>query len=213
MKIAYVFFNGELEGSITYFKNLLLKEKGDLYCADGGAFHLEKLKIFPLEIWGDLDSVSEEILKKYRDNGVKIKKFPRDKDFTDGELILQHLVDKNYDEIRIISGLGGRIDHTLTNLNLIFKFKNILFLTEKEKIFSIDGEKILENIKGKTISFVPFSEKVEELTLKGFKYPLEKYTLHQGDSICMSNIVIEDRCEISFSKGKLMGIVLNEEII
>lgn len=212
MKIAYVFFNGELEGDINYFKNLLYKEKGDIYCADGGAFHLESLDLLPLEIWGDLDSVSEKILEKYIKNNVIIKKFPKDKDFTDGELILQYLVDKNYDEIRIISGIGGRIDHTLTNLNLIFKFKNILFLTEKEKIFAIDSKKKLENIKGKTVSFVPFSEKVEKLTLKGFKYPLDNYTLHQGDSICMSNIAVENICEISFSKGKLMGIILNKEV-
>ena len=33
MKIAYVFFNGELEGRVEYFKDLLLKEKGDIYCA------------------------------------------------------------------------------------------------------------------------------------------------------------------------------------
>lgn len=212
MKIAYVFFNGELEGRVEYFKDLLLKENGDIYCADGGALHLEKLEIFPLEIWGDLDSVSEEILKKYSINNVIIKKFPKDKDFTDGELVLQHLMDKGYDEIRIIGGLGGRIDHALTNLNLIFKFKNTIFLTEKEKIFSIEREKKIEGAKGKTISFVPFSEKVENLTLKGFKYPLNKYTLHQGDSICMSNIAVEEGCEVSFSTGKLMGIILNEEI-
>ena len=92
MKIAYVFFNGELEGRVEYFKDLLLKEKGDIYCADGGALHLEKLGILPLEIWGDLDSVSEEILEKYSINNVVIKRFPKDKDFTDGELVLQHLV-------------------------------------------------------------------------------------------------------------------------
>ena len=212
MKIAYVFFNGELEGRVEYFKDLLLKENGDIYCADGGALHLEKLEIFPLEIWGDLDSISEEILKKYSINNVIIKRFPKDKDFTDGELVLQHLMDKGYDEIRIIGGLGGRIDHALTNLNLIFKFKNTIFLTEKEKIFSIEREKKIEGAKGKTISFVPFSEKVENLTLKGFKYPLNKYTLHQGDSICMSNIAVKERCEVSFSAGKLMGIILNEEI-
>ena len=212
MKIAYVFFNGELEGRVEYFKDLLLKEKGDIYCADGGALHLEKLGVFPLEIWGDLDSVSEEILEKYSINNIVIKRFPKDKDFTDGELVLQHLVDKGYDEIRIIGGLGGRIDHALTNLNLIFKFKNTIFLTEKEKIFSIEKKKKIEGAKGKTISFVPFSEEVEDLTLKGFKYPLNKYILHQGDSICMSNIAVEERCEVSFSTGKLMGIILNEEI-
>ena len=210
MKIAYVFFNGQLEGSKEFYTKLINEKKGDIYCADGGANHLEALGIFPLEIWGDLDSVTKEIIEKYRNNNVRIKKFPKDKDYTDGELILQHISKLNYDEIIIIGGLGGRIDHLLTNLNLIFKFKNLKFVTEKERIFSIEKKAELTGLRGKTISFVPFSEKVEGLTLEGFKYPLNKYILHQGDSICMSNIAVDDICKVTFDTGKLMGIILNK---
>ena len=210
MKIAYVFFNGQLEGSREFYIKLINEKKGDIYCADGGANHLEALGIFPLEIWGDLDSVTKEIIEKYRNNNVRIKKFPKDKDYTDGELILQHISKLNYDEIIIIGGLGGRIDHLLTNLNLIFKFKNLKFVTEKERIFSIEKKAELTGLRGKTISFVPFSEKVEGLTLEGFKYPLNKYILHQGDSICMSNIAVDDICKVTFDTGKLMGIILNK---
>ncbi|WP_176893238.1 thiamine diphosphokinase [Fusobacterium varium] len=210
MKIAYVFFNGQLEGSKEFYTKLINEKKGDIYCADGGANHLEFLNILPLEIWGDLDSVTKEIIEKYRINNVTIKKFPKDKDYTDGELILQHISKMGYDKIVVIGGLGGRIDHSLTNLNLIFKFKNLMFVTEKERIFSIEKKAELTELNGKTISFVPFSEKVEGLTLEGFKYPLNKYTLHQGDSICMSNIAIEDICKVTFDTGKLMGIVLSE---
>ncbi len=210
MKTAYVFFNGQLEGSREFYIKLIDEKKGDIYCADGGANHLEALGIFPLEIWGDLDSVTKEIIEKYRNNNVRIKKFPKDKDYTDGELILQHISKLNYNEIIIIGGLGGRIDHLLTNLNLIFKFKNLKFVTEKERIFSIEKKAELTGLRGKTISFVPFSEKVEGLTLEGFKYPLNKYILHQGDSICMSNIAVDDICKVTFDTGKLMGIILNK---
>ena len=210
MKTAYVFFNGQLEGSREFYIKLIDEKRGDIYCADGGANHLEALGIFPLEIWGDLDSVTKEIIEKYRNNNVRIKKFPKDKDYTDGELILQHISKLNYDEIIIIGGLGGRIDHLLTNLNLIFKFKNLKFVTEKERIFSIEKKAELTGLRGKTISFVPFSEKVEGLTLEGFKYPLNKYILHQGDSICMSNIAVDDICKVTFDTGKLMGIILNK---
>lgn len=208
MRRAYIFFNGELLGSKEFYLTLLEREEGDIYCADGGANLLEKLGIFPREIWGDLDSVSEEILQKYEEVGVGIKRFPKEKDFTDGELVLQYVTEKEYDKIVIIGGLGGRKDHELTNLNLIFKFKKLSFITEQEEIFEIEKDKVILFQKGKTISFVPFSEKVEGLTLKGVKYPLDKYTLHRGDSICMSNIIEEDRCEISFEKGKLLGILV-----
>ncbi len=37
MKIAYLFFNGQLRGSKKFYSNLIEKQKGDIYCADGGA--------------------------------------------------------------------------------------------------------------------------------------------------------------------------------
>ena len=208
MKRAYIFFNGELLGSKDYYLELLKRDNGDIYCADGGANLLEKLGILPMEIWGDFDSVSPEILDRYSESGVIIKKFPKDKDFTDGELILKYITEKAYDEIVVIGGLGGRKDHELTNLNLMFKFKNLTFITEREEIFAIDRKREFIGEKGKTISFVPFSERVEGVTLKGFKYPLNNYTLYQGDTICMSNIAIEDRATINFKMGKLLGIII-----
>lgn len=208
MKRAYIFFNGELLGSKDYYLELLKRDSGDIYCADGGANLLEELGILPMEIWGDFDSVSPGILDRYSESGVIIKKFPKDKDFTDGELILKYITEKAYDEIVVIGGLGGRKDHELTNLNLMFKFKNLTFITEREEIFAIDRKREFIGEKGKTISFVPFSERVEGVTLKGFKYPLNNYTLYQGDTICMSNIAIEDRATINFKMGKLLGIII-----
>lgn len=208
MKRAYIFFNGELLGSKDYYLELLKRDSGDIYCADGGANLLEELGILPMEIWGDFDSVSSGILDRYSESGVIIKKFPKDKDFTDGELILKYITEKGYDEIVVIGGLGGRKDHELTNLNLMFKFKNLTFITEREEIFAIDRKREFIGEKGKTISFVPFSERVEGVTLKGFKYPLNNYTLYQGDTICMSNIAIEDRATINFKMGKLLGIII-----
>lgn len=208
MKIAYVFFNGELLGDKKYYLDFFRKYPGDFYCADGGANHMDSLGIYPKEIWGDLDSVSEEILKKYREKDVIIKQFSRDKDFTDGELILRYVSEKSYDKIIVIGGLGGRKDHELSNINLLFLFDNLSFLSEEEELFSIKNSLKLTNIKGKTVSFIPFSQEVTNLTLKGFKFPLDNYLLKQGSSICMSNIVIEDECEVNFQSGRLVGVIV-----
>ena len=50
MKIAYVFFYGELLGSKEYYLKVLNENIGDIYCADGGAYLLEKLDLIPKEI-------------------------------------------------------------------------------------------------------------------------------------------------------------------
>lgn len=209
MKIAYVFFNGDLNGSQDFFKNFIKNNNGDIYVADGGANLLNKLDLIPLELWGDLDSIDEKILRHYKNNNVIIKIFPKEKDYTDGDIILDYIDKKNYDMVIVIGALGGRKDHELTNINLLFKYKNIRFLTEKETIFNIEKECLLEDMKNKIVSFIPMTDEVKNLTLKGFKYNLQNYNLKRGDSICMSNTVEENLSYISFEKGKLLGVKLN----
>lgn len=169
--------------------------------------HAYKLKKIPLEIMGDMDSVSEEVLDYYQKKGTVLKKFPKDKDFTDGEIILEYLNSKDYSKIIVFAAMGGRTDHMLTNLNLLFKYKKAVFVSEKEDMFTVDRHFKFENKNGNEVSFIPFSEEVEGLTLRGFKFPLDKYRLKRGSSVCMSNIILEKTAEVSFEKGSLLCVI------
>jgi len=203
-KKAYIFLSGEAGGSIEYYKKLIGKE--DIYCADGGANLVSELGLLPKEIWGDMDSVRRDILEKFQDMGTLVKKFSADKDFTDGELIMEYVSSKDYDEIHVIGGFGGRIDHSLTNTNLLFKYEGIKFITEREEVFSIDKRTELSYPAGTVVSFVPFTDEVVGITLEGFKFPLNNYTLKRGESICMSNVIL-DRGRIVFKNGKVLCVV------
>lgn len=203
-KRAYVFLSGEAGGSVEYYKNLV--EGEDIYCGDGGANLVDEIGLYPKEIWGDMDSVREEILRKFIDRGTQVKRFSADKDFTDGELILEYVSSMDYDEIHVIGGFGGRIDHSLTNTNLLFKYRRLKFITEMEEVFAIESSTELDYPSGTTVSFVPFTDEVVELTLCGFKFPLEGYTLKRGESICMSNVILQ-RGRVVFKSGKLLCVV------
>lgn len=207
MKVAYVFFNGALLGKKEFYKNFIKNEAGDVYCADGGANISFSLNIMPLEIWGDLDSIDENVLKSYISNGVKIKKFPIEKDSTDSELLINYLLEKKYEKIYCIAGLGGDIDHELTNLNLCFKYKNLYFLSQKNLIFSIDKNYDFKNMKNKKISFIIYSDRIKKLNLHGFKYEVDNLDLFRGDSRCMSNIISENNANINFESGKVLAIL------
>ncbi|MGL4403281.1 MAG: thiamine diphosphokinase [Fusobacteriaceae bacterium] len=208
-KIAYVFLNGEIEGSLSFFRRHMEKNPGDIYCADGGYSHCEVLEKEPLEIWGDMDSVDSFKLKNIQEKGVVLRMFSKDKNFTDGELLLEHLYSECYEKIYIIGGLGGDRAHELTNLNLIMKYPNLIFITEKETIFSVEKQCVIEGRKDSEISFIPMSEKVKNLTLRGFRYPLKDYSLKKWESICMSNVIEENSCSVTFDRGVLLGILKN----
>lgn len=205
-KRAFVFFNGVMEWENPYYKKLLENEK-NIYCADGGTKYALDMGVVPLEIWGDLDSLDKSYIEKAKELNVKILKFNADKDFTDGELIVKYLSEKDFDKIYILGGLGGRTDHFLTNLNIVFKYDNVIFLDEKEIIFRVEDEMEIKNRKNHTISFIPMSSEVNDIYLEGFKYPLNGYNLKIGESICNSNVIVEDLAKVRFSSGKLLGVL------
>ena len=206
---AYVFLNGVMDSKNLFYKEIL-KDKKNIFCADGGLKYALSVGVVPLEIWGDLDSVDKSLVKKAEKMGSRVIEFDSRKDFTDGELIISEMEKRGFEKIVVLGGLGGRTDHLLTNLNLLFKFKNVVFLSEKEKIFKVEKKMTIENEEGKTISFIPMSDTVEEITLTGFEYPLNKYTVKRGESICTSNIVRKSCAVIEFKEGKLLGIIENK---
>lgn len=206
MTKAFIFLNGDFPNCKDFYNNLNI-DTNHLFCADGGAKKALELNYIPKEVWGDFDSLEQTYIDLLKNKNVIIKKFNKDKDFTDGELLISYVKTLNYDEIYVIGGFGGRIDHTLTNINLIFKYSNIVFIDKHEKLFLVPSNFILKNNLNRRISFIPFSDTIENLTLEGFLYPLKNHTLKRGDSTCLSNIITTERASISFSSGKLLGVL------
>jgi thiamine pyrophosphokinase len=201
---AIIFLSGDLNIGEKFYRDINYLEY-DIYCADGGANYAYDLGVIQKIILGDLDSIEKKVREYYKKIEVIFKKFSRDKDFTDGELILEEIQDK-YEEILILGGLGGRTDHFLTNLNLLEKYPKAYFENEKEKIMFIPKKVELRESIGKTISFIPLTE-IKELTLEGFKYEVKKTSFRRASSLCMSNIITKKHAQIQYKEGSILGIV------
>lgn len=89
------------------------------------SFLIIQIKDFPDYIIGDLDSAKTEVLDYFEEKGTKIKKSPC-QDSTDLEKVLTLFQEdiltkdeyKSHDiRFMVLGGLGGRMDHTLTNLS------------------------------------------------------------------------------------------------
>ena len=206
MKIAYLFLNGELRGDKNFYLDFIKNHKGDIYCADGGANFCYELTLIPKEIYGDFDSIKNDVKEFYQEKNVKFIKFKIEKDYTDSELVLNEIQNK-YDVIYCIAGLGGSIDHELTNINLLDKYSNLIFISEKEKIFKIDSDSKFNDMINTKISFVIFSDEVKALTLKGFKYNIENLDIKKGEARCISNIIIENEANLSIKSGSLLCVI------
>ena len=217
MKKYVIFLNGEYNYSQKFMDNLILDDTL-CFCADGGVNFIYKYGKIPEIIIGDLDSIEKKVLDYYEKKNVLIKKFPRDKDFTDFELILAEIENfkkngksknKDLEKIFVVGGLGKRIDMTLNNLFLMERYKNLVFLSENEEIFYAEKSFALKNKKGYEFSIIPISENIEKLTLKGFKFEIDKVDVERKSSRLVSNVVTEELCKVDFEKGKMLIILRN----
>lgn len=88
-----------------------------LLAADSGARHALALDL-PLELWlGDFDSSPPWLQKALP---APKEALPREKDLTDGEALVRRALDLGAEEVLLLGGVGGRLDHTLAHLELGF---------------------------------------------------------------------------------------------
>ena len=67
----------------------------------------------------------------------------------------------------------------------------------------IKGHKVLDKatVFGKYMSLIPASMELSGITLEGFKYPLNHAFTHFGESLCVSNEIVEDVGRITIEEG------------
>lgn len=103
-------------GAGDYYGNEGLPAAGDcVIAADGGADRASLAGVTPDLIIGDFDSIGPRPAPP----GTDICRLPADKDDTDMLAAAKIGWQRGYIRFRIYGGLGGRIDHTLANLNLL----------------------------------------------------------------------------------------------
>lgn len=180
-------------------------------CADGGLEKAEYLNLSPNIIIGDLDSVNAFVLKKYRDMDIEIVKYPAEKNFTDMELAIEYAVDKGYKDIVLIGATGSRLDHTVANTLLIEAY-----FKKGVKIKIIDNNNLVQIVTNKMeikykqnyfVSIIPTTDRIEGITLEGFKYPLNNVNVNRGSTLCISNQIIEEKGIITLNKGNALVFV------
>lgn len=196
-------------GSITDYTFIIeeLKPNDYIICADGGLKHINILNIKPNVLIGDFDSNELEL-----PNGIEAIKYPPEKDETDTMLAAKLALERGYKDIIIYGGLGGRFDHSLANMGLLYWVKeqggNARLIDEKNEIsILLKGRTEITKRKGFKISFIPLSGEVKGITLTGLKYPLNKYILKSQYPIAISNEFTADTATVEFDEGVLVTVL------
>ncbi len=198
MKKGLIFLNGD-PPETNALEHIDFSDKF-VVCADGAYRYLKEYKV-PDILLGDFDSLDRV------PEGVKIKKFPVDKDFTDGHLAVLEMKENGVDDIEIYGAYGGRPDHEFANYALLALANslgmNAVIKGDFDIYFVTDNIK-LKMDKNVTVSLVPYSDTAHILSTKGLKFDASSLTLNKFHLIGMSNTSVSNEISVELSEGSIL---------
>jgi thiamine pyrophosphokinase len=179
----------------------ILKNAETIVCCDGAANELIASGMKPSVIIGDMDSISTENKRKYKDIIIQIA----DQEINDQTKAIEWAVGNGLEEVVILGATGKREDHTIGNISLLCDY------ARKIKVCSVGNNGIFtpvlqsaefKSYKGQQISI--FSLKPEtKITSENLKYPLNELTLKSW----WMGTLNESLCEyfsLNFENGELV---------
>jgi thiamine pyrophosphokinase len=216
-KLGVIFTGGEgpEPQAIRGLLDDLAGEEVLIVAADSGLSLAEAAGIEPDWIVGDMDSL---------DNGNRLSHYPKervicypvDKDYTDTEIALSLLWEKDCKDAWIVGGGGGRLDHIFGIRDLFERERYpCRWITANEDIYCVDGgdEKggclRLAVTQGKLVSVFPLGTGPWKAESKGLKWELGSARWERG-LFGLSNVAISDEIGINVKQGRFM-VILEEE--
>ncbi len=206
-KNCYIFGAGEYEGII--FPNI--NDDDLVIAADGGLSLLQQQGITPDIILGDFDSYPAV---PPQTQNTEVLVYPVEKDDTDMMLAAKYGLKKGCQCFYLYGGIGGRLDHTLANIQLLAWLSH-----QGAKGFLYGNRTILTAITNDTLeipeindkpnqqirlSVFCYGETAEGVTIKGCKYNVEDATWNNQYPIGVSNMLTGQPARITVKRGTIL---------
>lgn len=205
-RICYIVGAGE-----NYGLNFTPSANDYVIAADAGIRYLEECGITADLVIGDFDSLDD--VPSYP-NTITLK---AEKDDTDMLAAVREGIKAGYFDFHIYCGMGGRIDHTIANLQVLaYLSENGMrgFLFGKDSVITaITNQTItFDKIPSGYVSVFSHTEKSEGVYLRGLKYELTNAVLTNTFPLGVSNEFIGKKSSISVGSGTLL-IVLPADVM
>jgi len=195
-----------------------ISKQFDIWVADKGIQCCRRIDMVPVAVLGDGDSSSLDDWDWAKERGAHIYRYPKDKDYTDLQLALMQIGNMyQLPSVFITAGLGGRLDHTLSNVfSLIWaekwKVDALGFLDEDESFILLkSGEKLSIHFNEKpfALSLLSLSPQSRGINLRGVKWELEDTSLKLEEPFAVSNELRAEEEDVWLSiKSGCVGVYI-----
>ena len=185
------------------FAPLTAQEPGDwLIAADGGLNAVRAAGVTPDVVLGDFDSLGRV------PEGDNVLRWPEMKDDTDMMLAIRLGLEKGYRVFYLYGGCGGRLDHTLANLQAL------AFLAGQGAVgYLFEGGQTVTCVRNGTVEFPALPEGILSafalggtacgITLEGLLYPLHDGELLPDVPLGVSNHFTGAPARVTVKNGAL----------
>jgi len=210
---AYIFTGGEVFASCP--ADIAWERRNEIViAADSGYLTCRRFGIMPDILLGDLDSLDRSRIPEEEFAALHKRVVSPIKDDTDTQLAVEEAVRRGADNIVIVGGLGGRLDHTLSTVFLCgyLKSKNVgCTITDgrnRVRLLRATGNKVGMTVERgwRYLSLVALTDICRGVNISGVYYPLHDTTLTRDYAWAVSNEITADFAEISLTDGDLLVI-------
>lgn len=177
--------------------------------ADGGLNYLEQSCIKADLLIGDFDTL------QYKPDHPNVIALSEEKDDTDTLAAMREGINMGYAVFHIYCGMGGRVEHTIANVQLLAYLsqsgrKGFLFGQDTIITAITNGSLTFSKHAKGHVSVFSFSEKSTGVYLKGLKYELHNATLTSTFPIGVSNEFIGKESVVTVENGTMLVVFPRE---
>lgn len=178
-----------------------------LVAADGGQDTLRAMGRTPALLVADFDSsvIAEELSP-----ATEVVRLPVCKDETDTLVAATIAVERGYRDFLLLGCLGGRLDHTVANLQVLAaltaKGCRVVLADEQNDVTLWEpGKHRLAWRADRIFSLLAYDQEVTGVAIRQAAYTLENGTLTSNNPLGISNAFLPGLpAEISFETGRLL---------
>ncbi len=178
--------------------------------ADRGVAHAERLGLTVTLAVGDFDSVPADALDRAVAAGTEVRRYPAEKNATGLELALDAAAEYGPEQLIVLGGHGGRLDHQFANLLLLasprYARLHIRARMDGASLTVVHQAATLSGAPGEVVSLLPLHGAAMGVETSGLRYRLKGEALAAGDSRGVSNQFVRPKARIRLRSGVLMAI-------
>jgi thiamine pyrophosphokinase len=198
-------------GDVLPSDRAVIGAKDYLVAADGGALALERWKLLPHLVVGDMDSLGQTGVERFARQGIPVAQFSPAKDESDLELAVAQAIAAGATEVVLLGALGGdRLDHETANLLLLadpgYDGVRIEARRGALRIRAVRGKGslALTGPIGALVTLLPVNGDAGSITTEGLRYALRDETLRFGRARGLSNEIASLPARVSLDTGTLL---------